>query len=110
MLFLFVEIRGFLIDIKPALLSALDTEYEKNSFELPREDISGKITLTLLKNLGSPRWKDIIILNKVDLVSADSSGALEKLEEEIHNINSLAKIIHSVRYQVDLSRILNRQA
>ncbi|XP_047154975.1 COBW domain-containing protein 1 isoform X2 [Vigna umbellata] len=53
---------------------------------------------------------DIIILNKVDLVSAESSGALEKLEEEIHNINSLAEIIHSVRCQVDLSRILNRQA
>ncbi|WVZ10353.1 hypothetical protein V8G54_014883 [Vigna mungo] len=55
-------------------------------------------------------FADTIILNKVDLVSAESSGALEKLEEEIHNINSLAEIIHSVRCQVDLSRILNRQA
>ncbi|QCD90078.1 CCR4-NOT transcription complex subunit 2 [Vigna unguiculata] len=55
-------------------------------------------------------FADIIILNKVDLVSAESSGALKKLEEEIHNINSLAEIIHSVRCQVDLSRILNRQA
>ncbi|KAL5123369.1 COBW domain-containing protein 1 [Glycine soja] len=44
---------------------------------------------------------DIIILNKVDL------RALEKLEEEIHSINSLAEIIHSVRCQVELSKILN---
>jgi len=29
--------------------------------KLPREDISGKITLTLLKNLGSPRWKVCLI-------------------------------------------------
>ncbi|KAJ0083103.1 hypothetical protein Patl1_11638 [Pistacia atlantica] len=71
------DIKGFLTDVKPALLSALDTEYEKNPFEgaaaapkktvrasessssvsaggldsLPREDISGKITPTLLKSL-----------------------------------------------------------
>jgi len=32
--FLFAEIRGFLTDVKPALLSALDTEYEKNPFEV----------------------------------------------------------------------------
>ncbi|XP_027361482.1 COBW domain-containing protein 1 isoform X2 [Abrus precatorius] len=38
------------------------------------------------------------------------SGLLEELEEEIHSINSLAEIIHSVRCQVDLSKILNRQA
>lgn len=55
-------------------------------------------------------FADIIILNKVDLVSVESSGALEELEVEIHNINSLAEIIHSVRCQVDLSKILNRQA
>ncbi|KAE9589870.1 hypothetical protein Lalb_Chr21g0313501 [Lupinus albus] len=79
----FVDIKGFLTDVKPALLSALDTEYEKNPFEgapaapkrairasdssspavaggldsLPREDISGKITPTLLKSLESPDWK-----------------------------------------------------
>ncbi|KAM7500819.1 hypothetical protein LguiA_025233 [Lonicera macranthoides] len=77
------EIKGFLSDVKPALLSALDAEYEKNPFEgasavpkktvkvfesmsslsgggldsLPREDISGKITPTLLKSLESPDWK-----------------------------------------------------
>lgn len=28
------EIKGFLTDVKPALLSALDTEYEKNPFEV----------------------------------------------------------------------------
>ncbi|KAK9152687.1 hypothetical protein Sjap_000167 [Stephania japonica] len=75
------DIKGFLSDVKPALLTALDSEYEKNPFEvtsaapkrmvkvsdssstsavgsdgLPREDISGKIT-PLLKNLGSPDWK-----------------------------------------------------
>ncbi|OMO82735.1 Armadillo-like helical [Corchorus olitorius] len=76
------DIKGFLTDVKPALLSALDAEYEKNPFEgasaapkktvraaesaslsvggldgLPREDISGKITPTLLKGLESPDWK-----------------------------------------------------
>jgi hypothetical protein len=28
------EIKGFLSDVKPALLSALDAEYEKNPFEV----------------------------------------------------------------------------
>ncbi|GAB4826923.1 Protein MICROTUBULE ORGANIZATION 1 [Ancistrocladus abbreviatus] len=76
------DIKGFLVDVKPALLSALDAEYEKNPYEgtsaipkktvkvsdsssvsgggldsLPREDISGKITPTLLKNFESPDWK-----------------------------------------------------
>ena len=39
-----------------------------------------------------------------------SEGALEELENEIHSINSLANIIRSVRCEVDLSQILNRQA
>lgn len=77
------DIKGFLTDVKPALLSALDAEYEKNPYEgasavtkktvrasesmssvsaggldsLPREDISGKITPVLLKSLESPDWK-----------------------------------------------------
>ncbi|XVE97195.1 hypothetical protein REPUB_Repub03eG0000300 [Reevesia pubescens] len=76
------DIKGFLTDVKAALLSELDAEYEKNPFEgtsaapkktvkasestslsaggldsLPREDISGKITPTLLKSLESPDWK-----------------------------------------------------
>lgn len=76
------DIKGFLSDVKPALISALDAEYEKNPFEgasavpkktvkvsdtpslsssgldsLPREDISGKITPALLKGLESSDWK-----------------------------------------------------
>lgn len=52
-------------------------------------------------------FADVVILNKVDLVS---SNLLEELEKEIHHINSLANIIHSTRCQVDLSKILNCQA
>ncbi|XP_057785555.1 uncharacterized protein LOC131003101 [Salvia miltiorrhiza] len=56
-------------------------------------------------------FADVVILNKVDLVSADDSGvALEDLEKDIQNINSLATVIRSVRCQVDLSMILNRRA
>ncbi|KAH6802048.1 Cobalamin biosynthesis CobW-like protein [Perilla frutescens var. frutescens] len=56
-------------------------------------------------------FADVVILNKVDLVSsADSGVALEDLEKDIYNINSLANIIRSVRCQVDLSMILNRRA
>ncbi|XP_022733757.1 COBW domain-containing protein 1 isoform X1 [Durio zibethinus] len=56
-------------------------------------------------------FADVVILNKVDLVSLEGSeGALEDLENEIRSINSLANIIHSVRCEVDLSQILNRQA
>ncbi|KAH6829059.1 ARM repeat superfamily protein [Perilla frutescens var. hirtella] len=76
------DIKGFLSDVKPALLSALDAEYEKNPYEasavpnksvkatdfisssatgggdgLPREDISEKISPTLLKGLESSDWK-----------------------------------------------------
>jgi len=28
------DIKGFLVDVKPALLSALDAEYEKNPYEV----------------------------------------------------------------------------
>ncbi|KAK7391401.1 hypothetical protein VNO78_19817 [Psophocarpus tetragonolobus] len=92
------DIKGFLTDVKPALLSALDTEYEKNPFEgasavtkrtvksldssssvvaggldsLPREDVSGKITPTLLKSLESPDWK----------VRMESVDAVNKILEE----------------------------
>lgn len=52
--------------------------------------------------------QDVVILNKVDLVSPDGSGSdLDDLEKEIRNINALANIIRSVRCQVDLSKILN---
>ncbi|CAD6334730.1 unnamed protein product [Miscanthus lutarioriparius] len=93
-----IDIKGFLSDVKQALLSALDTEYEKNPFEgaaavpkrtvrvldtassasagssdgLPREDITAKITPTLLKNLGSPDWK----------VRLESIDAITKIVEE----------------------------
>ncbi|XP_059659280.1 protein MOR1-like [Cornus florida] len=92
------EIKGFLTDVKPALLSALDAEYEKNPFEgasavpkktvktsestsssfgggldsLPREDISGKITPALLKGLESPDWK----------IRLESIEAVNKILEE----------------------------
>lgn len=57
----------------------------------------------------------MIILNKVDLVSQDESDPmvsdiLEDLEKELRNINSLAKIIRSVRCQVDLCNILDYRA
>lgn len=56
-------------------------------------------------------FADVVILNKVDLISSeDCEGNLGELEKEIHCINSLAKIIHSVRCQVDLSKILDCRA
>ncbi|XP_039052270.1 protein MOR1-like isoform X2 [Hibiscus syriacus] len=90
------DIKGFLTDVKPALLSALDVEYQKNPFEgiavpkktvrslestslsvggldsLPREDVSGKVTPTLLKSLESPDWK----------VRLESIEAVNKILEE----------------------------
>ncbi|KAF3432700.1 hypothetical protein FNV43_RR23802 [Rhamnella rubrinervis] len=92
------DIKGFLTDVKPALLSALDSEYEKNPYEgasavpkktvratestssisaggldsLPREDITGKITPALLKGLESPDWK----------VRLESIEAVNKILEE----------------------------
>ncbi|KAI5657025.1 hypothetical protein M9H77_25818 [Catharanthus roseus] len=92
------DIKGFLSDVKPALLSALDAEYEKNPYEgaaaapkrtvkesdptnsssgggldsLPREDISGKITPTLLKGLESTDWK----------IRLESIEAVNKILEE----------------------------
>ncbi|KAL3751533.1 hypothetical protein ACJRO7_012378 [Eucalyptus globulus] len=55
-------------------------------------------------------FADVVILNKVDLVTLEATGALEELEKEIHGINSIAEIIRTVRCQVDLSTILDRQA
>ncbi|KVI05504.1 COBW domain-containing protein 1 [Cynara cardunculus var. scolymus] len=52
-------------------------------------------------------FADVVILNKIDLVSPD---ALEELEKELHNINSLANIVHSVMCQVDMSIVLNCSA
>uniref|UniRef100_A0A7N0UDT5 CobW C-terminal domain-containing protein n=1 Tax=Kalanchoe fedtschenkoi TaxID=63787 RepID=A0A7N0UDT5_KALFE len=53
-------------------------------------------------------FADVVILNKVDLVSSeDLGGGVEELEKEIHCINSLAWIVPTIRCQVDLSVILN---
>ncbi|GAA0186352.1 hypothetical protein LIER_33640 [Lithospermum erythrorhizon] len=55
-------------------------------------------------------FADVVVLNKIDLVSPDNSGVtVEKLENEIHDINSIANIIRSVRCKVDLAKILNFQ-
>ncbi|KAG1341975.1 putative Cobalamin (Vitamin B12) biosynthesis CobW-like, C-terminal [Cocos nucifera] len=60
-------------------------------------------------------FADVVILNKIDLISREdsepgTSDALHDLEKEIHNINSLATIIRSLHCQVDLCKILDRQA
>ncbi|XP_042390738.1 protein MOR1-like isoform X1 [Zingiber officinale] len=93
------DIKGFLSDVKPALLSALDAECEKNSYEgvaaapkklvkvldselpiasgsdgLPREDISAKITPNLLKDLGNSDWK----------VRLESIESVNKILDEAH--------------------------
>ncbi|XP_058079545.1 protein MOR1-like [Magnolia sinica] len=98
------DIKGFLADVKPALLSALDAEYEKNPFEgvaaapkktvkdsdptssissvgldgLPREDISGKITPSLVKNMASPDWK--IRLESIDSVNKILEEANKRIQ------------------------------
>ncbi|KAL8235581.1 hypothetical protein R6Q59_016662 [Mikania micrantha] len=92
------DIKAFLSDVKPALLSAVEAECEKNPFEgaaaapkktvkatdsvscmsgggldsLPREDISGKITPALLKGLESSDWK----------IRLESIEAVNKILEE----------------------------
>ncbi|KAI0519378.1 hypothetical protein KFK09_006824 [Dendrobium nobile] len=93
------DIKGFLSDVKPALLSTLEAECEKNPYEgaaaapkkivkisdsissmpvgfdgLPREDISAKITPNLLKNLSSSDWK----------VRLESIDSINKILEEAH--------------------------
>lgn len=55
-------------------------------------------------------FQDVVILNKVDMVPSEGTDTLEDLEKEIHNINSIAEIIRSVRCEVDLSKILDRRA
>ncbi|GAB4831233.1 Protein MICROTUBULE ORGANIZATION 1 [Ancistrocladus abbreviatus] len=97
------DIKGFLVDVKPALLSALDVEYEKNPYEgtsavpkktvkasdlsffsgggldsLPREDISGKITPTLLKNFESSDWKTR--LESIDAVNKILEEANKRIQ------------------------------
>ncbi|CAI0390854.1 unnamed protein product [Linum tenue] len=57
-------------------------------------------------------FADVIILNKVDLLSSEGTGggSLDELEKEIRDINSLASIVHTVRCHVDLSKILDCNA
>jgi G3E family GTPase len=47
-----------------------------------------------------------VILNKIDLVKDD----LEDLERRIHDVNALVTVVRSVRCQVDLNTIFDRQA
>nr|GEW51009.1 protein MOR1 [Tanacetum cinerariifolium] len=86
----FCKDTGLQSNVKPALLSALEAECEKNPFEgaaaapkktvkasdsissasgggLPREDISGKITPALLKGFESSDWK--IRLKSIEAVN-----------------------------------------
>ncbi|GMH05428.1 hypothetical protein Nepgr_007268 [Nepenthes gracilis] len=97
------DIKGFLVDVKPALLNALDVEYEKNPYEgisavpnrtvrvsdsstvsvggldsLPREDISAKITPILLKNFESPDWKTR--LESIDAVNKILEEANKRIQ------------------------------
>ncbi|XP_039137276.1 LOW QUALITY PROTEIN: COBW domain-containing protein 1 [Dioscorea cayenensis subsp. rotundata] len=60
-------------------------------------------------------FADVIILNKVDLVKQEdcgsvASGVIETWWRKVHNMNSLATIIPSVRCQVDLDKLLDCQA
>ncbi|KAI3495503.1 hypothetical protein L1887_37844 [Cichorium endivia] len=91
------DIKAFLSDVKPALLTTVEAECEKNPFEgaaaakktvkasdcapsgsgggldgLPREDISAKITPALLKGLESSDWK----------MRLESIEAVNKIVEE----------------------------
>ncbi|KAF9673107.1 hypothetical protein SADUNF_Sadunf11G0114300 [Salix dunnii] len=98
------DIKGFLADVKPALLSALEVEYEKNPFEgasaipkktvrtsesmtsvsgagldsLPREDISGKVTPALIKSLESPDWK--VRLESIEAVNRILEEANKRIQ------------------------------
>lgn len=55
--------------------------------------------------------QDIVILNKIDLISAEKETTeLEDLKMKIHGINSLATIICTTRCQVDLDKILNHES
>ncbi|KAI3741132.1 hypothetical protein L1987_58799 [Smallanthus sonchifolius] len=98
------DIKGFLSDVKPALLSAVEAECEKNPFEgaaaapkktvkatdsvssvsgggldsLPREDISAKITPALLKGLESSDWK--IRLESIEAVSKIVEEANKRIQ------------------------------
>jgi G3E family GTPase len=50
--------------------------------------------------------QDVVILNKIDLVK----DGLEDLESHIHDVNALITVVKSVRCQVDLNEVFDRQA
>eukprot|EP00267_Zea_mays_P043790 XP_020395925.1 uncharacterized protein LOC100216864 isoform X3 [Zea mays] len=51
-------------------------------------------------------FADVVILNKIDLVE----DSLEDLEKHIRDVNALVTVVRSVRCQVDLNEVFNRQA
>jgi len=59
--------------------------------------------------LTGPGIQDVVLLNKVDLVTG-GSAEVEDLEAQIHRINGLVKIVRSERCQVDLKDVFERRA
>lgn len=59
-------------------------------------------------------FADVVIINKIDVVEGKHEGTmlstLADLECEIHQINSLAKIVRAVRCNVNLNDIIYRKA
>ncbi|CAN6477289.1 unnamed protein product [Victoria cruziana] len=58
---------------------------------------------------------DVVILNKIDLVSEEDVGTMssiviEDLEKEISAINSIASVVRTVRCQVDLNYVFDCKA
>ncbi|CAN6225962.1 unnamed protein product [Urochloa humidicola] len=51
-------------------------------------------------------FADVVILNKIDLVKDN----VEDLEKHIRDVNALVTVVQSVRCQVDLNEVFNRQA
>ncbi|CAJ2642384.1 unnamed protein product [Trifolium pratense] len=77
--FVVPDIKGFLTDVKPALLSALDTEYEKNPFEgastVPRKLSGHQRPHPLWLSFECPDWK----------VRMESVDAVNKIPKEANN-------------------------
>ncbi|CAI5931170.1 unnamed protein product [Closterium sp. NIES-64] len=112
------DLKGFLSDLKPALMISVETEFEKNPHEpsaaptrtvkrpssgavgeaaaaegevvggggggagLPREDISAKLTATLIANLGNSNWKVSLLPVSKPLVRQESMDAVNGIVEE----------------------------
>lgn len=79
------------------------------NYQLHEHKESGKISEAFLQIA----YADVVILNKIDgLQMKDDSSAskLNEIENEIHQINSLAKIVRSVHCSVDLNDILDIRA